>query len=242
MSNTSVFSAINRPVSSPTHDRELPVGNNPIQLYSMNTPNGAKVSIMLEEMLALGVEQSNYDAHLIDIIKGDQFSRAFHALNPNAKIPVIVDQSQPVPVRVFESGAILLYLAAKFKCFAPPHLKNECLSWLFWQASSAPYLGGGFGHFFHYADEKLQYPIDRYTMEVKRQLHLLDQRLSAERFICGNDYTIADISIWPWYGILVTEGMYGSRDFLGVDSYRHLRRWAEEVMARPAVQSGYRIF
>jgi GST-like protein len=216
-----------------------------LQLYSLATPNGVKVTVMLEELLAEGYHGAEYDAWLIDIQTGDQFGSGFVAINPNSKIPALLDVSGADPIRVFESGAILLYLAEKFDRFLPslqqPALRAECLSWLFWQMSSAPYLGGGFGHFYAYAPQKWQYPIDRYAMEVKRQLDVLDQRLADRRFLCDDNYTIADIAIFPWYGVLVLGELYGAAEFLDVASYRHVMRWAQEIVARPAVQRGRRV-
>jgi len=237
------FANINRPVAGPTHDKELPVGAHPLQLYSLATPNGVKVTVMLEELLALGHEGAEYDAWLINILEGDQFGSGFVAINPNSKIPALQDRSTSPPTRVFESGAILLYLAEKFGDFLPrdPSARAECFSWLFWQMSSAAYLGGGFGHFYAYAPEKWRYPIDRYTMEVKRQLDLLDRNLAERRFLCGDDYTIADIATAPWYGALVAGKLYDAGEFLDVQSYRHVQRWNEEVNARPAFQRGRRV-
>lgn len=234
------FAAINRPVAGPTHEKELPVGRHPLQLYSLGTPNGVKVTIMLEELLALGHAGAEYDAWLIRIGEGEQFGSGFVAVNPNSKIPALLDRSGPTPVRVFESGAILLHLAEKFGAFLPREgaARAECLSWLFWQMGSAPYLGGGFGHFYAYAPTRMQYPIDRFTMEVKRQLDVLDRRLAESRHVAGPDYTIADIAIWPWYGALVKGWLYDAAEFLDVASYAHVRRWADEIWARPAVKRG----
>jgi GST-like protein len=234
------FASINRPVSGPTHDRELPVGRHPLQLYSLGTPNGVKVTVMLEELLALGHQGAEYDAWLIRIGEGDQFGSGFVAINPNSKIPALLDRSGPRPIRVFESGAILVHLAEKFGAFLPTETaaRAECLSWLFWQMGSAPYLGGGFGHFFAYAPTKMEYPIDRFAMEVKRQLDVLDRRLAESRYLAGPDYTIADIATWPWYGGLVKGWMYGAAEFLQVQEYRHVVRWADEIGERPAVQRG----
>ncbi|MDR5734561.1 glutathione-dependent disulfide-bond oxidoreductase [Caballeronia sp. LZ025] len=234
------FANINRPVSGPTHDKPLPVGRHPLQLYSLATPNGVKVTVMLEELLALGHEGAQYDAWLIRIGEGEQFGSGFIDVNPNSKIPALLDRSHTKPVRVFESGAILLYLAEKFGAFLPtdPGQRAECLSWLFWQMGSAPYLGGGFGHFYAYAPAKMEYPIDRFAMEVKRQLDVLDKRLADSAFIAGDAYTIADIAIWPWYGGLVNGWLYDAAEFLSVHEYTHVRRWADIIGARPAVQRG----
>jgi len=234
------FANINRPVAGPTHDKELPIGKHPLQLYSLATPNGVKVTIMLEELLAQGVEGAEYDAWLIKIGDGAQFSSGFVDVNPNSKIPALMDHSMPAPTRVFESGAILFYLAEKFGAFMPsdPALRAECLSWLFWQMGSAPYLGGGFGHFYQYAPEKYEYPINRFTMEVKRQLDVLDRRLANNRYISGGEYTIADMAIWPWYGGLVSNKVYEAAEFLDAKSYRHVNRWAEDIGARDAVKRG----
>ena len=234
------FANINRPVSGPTHDKELPKGKHPLQLHSLATPNGVKVTIMLEELLALGHEGAEYDAYLINISEGDQFSSGFVALNPNSKIPALLDTSTPTPTRVFESGAILLYLADKFKAFIPtdPSERAETLSWLFWQMGSAPYLGGGFGHFYAYAPEKMEYPINRFAMEVKRQLDVLDQRLAENQYIAGEEYSIADIAIWPWYGGLMAHGIYEAAEFLETASYKHLNRWTNEIGEREAVKRG----
>ncbi|MFM0049714.1 glutathione-dependent disulfide-bond oxidoreductase [Caballeronia grimmiae] len=234
------FANINRPVSGPTHDKPLPVGRHPLQLYSLATPNGVKVTVMLEELLALGHEGAQYDAWLIRIGEGEQFGSGFVDVNPNSKIPALLDRSHTKPVRVFESGAILLYLAEKFGAFLPtdPGQRAECLSWLFWQMGSAPYLGGGFGHFYAYAPAKMEYPIDRFAMEVKRQLDVLDKRLADSAFVAGDAYTIADIAIWPWYGGLVNGWLYDAAEFLSVHEYTHVRRWADIIGARPAVQRG----
>jgi len=234
------FANINRPVAGPTHDKELPVGRHPLQLYSMGTPNGVKVTILLEELLAAGYSGAEYDAWLIRISEGDQFSSGFVAVNPNSKIPALLDRSGPEPIRVFESGAILLHLAEKFGLFLPSEgaARAECLSWLFWQMGSAPFLGGGFGHFYAYAPEKYEYPINRYAMEVKRQLDVLDRRLAESAYVAGPDYTIADMAIWPWYGQLALGLLYEAGEFLQVEEYRHLRRWADQLDARPAVQRG----
>jgi GST-like protein len=234
------FASINRPVSGPTHDKVLPVGKHPLQLYSLATPNGVKVTVMLEELLALGNTGAEYDAWLIRIGDGDQFGSGFVDINPNSKIPALVDRSGAKPVRVFESGAILLYLAEKFGAFVPtePAARAECLSWLFWQMGSAPYLGGGFGHFYAYAPTKIEYAIDRFAMETKRQLDVLDKRLAQSEYIAGSDYTIADIAIWPWYGGLVNGWLYSAAEFLSVQDYRNVQRWAELIGQRPAAQRG----
>ncbi len=234
------FANINRPIAGATHEKELPVGRHPLQLYSLGTPNGVKVTVMLEELLALGHTGAEYDAWLIRIHEGDQFGSGFVAANPNSKIPALVDRSGPVPVRVFESGSILLYLAEKFGAFLPtdPAARTECLSWLFWQMGSAPYLGGGFGHFYAYAPTKIEYAIDRFTMEVKRQLDVLDRRLADNPYLAGPDYTIADIAVWPWYGALSKGLLYGGGEFLQVQEYANVQRWTEQVAARPAVKRG----
>lgn len=234
------FASINRPVAGPTHDQELPVGLHPLQLYSMATPNGVKVTVMLEELLELGHKGADYDAWLIQIGEGDQFSSGFVSINPNSKIPAMVDHSGERPVRVFESGAILLYLAEKFDAFLPQdHAgRTETLSWLFWQMGAAPYLGGGFGHFYAYAPEKLEYPIDRFTMETKRQLDVLNRTLSDCDYIAGDNYSIADIAIYPWYGALVEGSLYDADEFLAVNEYAHIQRWAKTIAARPAVRRG----
>jgi GST-like protein len=234
------FANINRPIAGATHEAALPVGRHPLQLYSQGTPNGVKVTLMLEELLALGHSGAEYDAWLIRIGEGAQFSSGFVEINPNSKIPALVDRSGPTPIRVFESGAILLHLAEKFGAFLPSGgaARAECLSWLFWQMGSAPYVGGGFGHFYAYAPSRMEYPIDRFTMETKRQLDVLDQRLAAHEFIAGSDYTIADMAIWPWYGGLVKGWMYGAMEFLDVQSYKHVNRWADAIHARPAALRG----
>lgn len=243
--NGGKFAHINRPTAGARQEQALLRGTHPLQLYSLATPNGVKVTVMLEELLAQGCRGAEYDAWLIDIQKGDQFGSGFVSVNPNSKIPALLDVSGIEPIRIFESGAILLYLAEKFGCFVPslerPASRAECLSWLFWQMSSAPYLGGGFGHFYAYAPEKWQYPIDRYAMEVKRQLDVLDQHLADRRYLCDEAYTIADIAIFPWYGALVLGELYGAAEFLDVASYRHVVRWANEIMSRPAVQRGRRV-
>jgi GST-like protein len=234
------FASINRPVAGPTHEKDLPAGRHPMQLYSLGTPNGVKVTIMLEELLALGHSGAEYDAWLIRISEGEQFSSGFVAVNPNSKIPALLDRSGPEPVRVFESGAILMHLAEKFGAFLPTSgaARAETLSWLFWQMGSAPFVGGGFGHFYAYAPTKMEYPIDRYAMETKRQLDVLDRRLAESDYVAGPDYTIADMAIFPWYGGLAKGWLYGAAEFLDVASYRHLNRWAEQVFARPAVKRG----
>jgi GST-like protein len=237
------FASINRPVAGPTHDKTLPVGKHPLQLYSLATPNGVKVTVLLEELLALGHTGAEYDAWLIRINEGDQFSSGFVDVNPNSKIPALLDQSVEPGIRLFESGSILLYLAEKFGSFLPvdPAGRAETLNWLFWQMGAAPYLGGGFGHFFAYAPEKLEYPINRFTMEAKRQLDVLDRRLSENAYLAGNEYTIADIAVWPWYGQLVRGNLYSAAEFLAVDQYTHVQRWAEEIAERPAVIRGGRV-
>ncbi|MBY0511838.1 MAG: glutathione-dependent disulfide-bond oxidoreductase [Rhodospirillaceae bacterium] len=236
------FANINRPIAGPTHDKELPVGKHPLQLYSLATPNGQKVTILLEELLALGHGGAEYDAWLIKIHEGEQFGSGFVKVNPNSKIPALLDRSGPKPIRVFESGAILMYLAEKFGAFLPkdPGQRAEVLSWLFWQMGSAPYLGGGFGHFYAYAPIKIEYAIDRFTMETKRQLDVLDRRLAESAYLGGADYTIADIAVWPWYGALVLGGrLYGnSAEFLQVHDYKNVLRWAKAIDARPAVKRG----
>jgi GST-like protein len=234
------FANINRPVAGATHDKDLPVGRHPLQLYSLGTPNGVKVTIMLEELLALGHTGAEYDAWLIRIGEGEQFGSGFVAANPNSKIPALVDRSGPGPIRVFESGAILMHLAEKFGAFLPTETaaRAETLSWLFWQMGSAPYLGGGFGHFYAYAPSKMEYPIDRFAMEVKRQLDVLDRQLADNAFIAGADYTIADMAIWPWYGGLAKGWLYGAAEFLDVASYANVQRWADAVGERPAVKRG----
>jgi GST-like protein len=234
------FANINRPVSGPTHELELPRGKHPLQLYSLGTPNGIKVTVMLEELLALGHQGAEYDAWLIRINEGMQFSSGFVGVNPNSKIPALMDYSTPQPQRVFESGSILFYLAEKFKAFLPTDIakRTECMSWLMWQMGSAPYLGGGFGHFYAYAPTKIEYAIDRFAMEVKRELDVLNQRLAENRFVGGDEYTIADMAIWPWYGSLAKGERYESGEFLQVHEYTHVIRWADEIEARPAVQRG----
>jgi len=236
------FASINRPIAGPTHDKALPVGKHPFQLYSLATPNGVKATVMFEELLALGHTDAEYDAWVIDIGKGDQFSSGFVAVNPNSKIPALLDHSTSPPTRVFESGSILLYLAEKFGAFLPEGpARTECMNWLFWQMGSAPYLGGGFGHFYAYAPEKWQYPIDRFAMETKRQLDVLDRHLAQNRYLAGDDYSIADICVWPWYGALVLGKLYSAATFLSVHEYTHVVRWAEEIAERPAVRRGIRV-
>ena len=237
------FASINRPVAGPTHDKELPVGKHPLQLYSLATPNGVKVTILLEELLASGHSGAEYDAWLIRIGEGDQFSSGFVAVNPNSKIPALLDRSVEPAIRVFESGSILLYLAEKFGAFIPTDLagRTETLNWLFWQMGAAPYLGGGFGHFYAYAPEKLEYPINRFTMEVKRQLDVLDRRLAESPYLAGDTYTIADIAVWSWYGQLVRNTVYSAAEFLSAHEYTHVQRWAEEIANRPAVVRGLRV-
>jgi GST-like protein len=234
------FANINRPIAGATHEKQLPVGRHPLQLYSLGTPNGVKVTVMLEELLALGHTGAEYDAWLVRINAGEQFGSGFVAINPNSKIPALLDRSGPKPVRVFESGAILLYLAEKFGAFLPTDTvqRAECLSWLFWQMGSAPFLGGGFGHFYAYAPTKIEYAIDRYAMEVKRQLDVLDRRLAESPYLAGDEYTIADMSVWPWYGTLARGQLYDSGEFLQVQSYTHVLRWTNQVALRPAVQRG----
>ena len=235
------FANINRPIAGATSDKELPVGRHPLQLYSLATPNGVKVTVMLEELLALGHTGAEYDAWLIRINEGDQFGSGFVAVNPNSKIPALMDRSGPTPVRIFESGAMLIYLAEKFgSAFLPTDVaaRAECLSWLFWQMGSAPFLGGGFGHFYAYAPSKIEYPIDRYAMEVKRQLDVLNRRLAESRYVAGDDYTIADMAIWPWYGTLVKGQLYEAGEFLQVQQYTNVLRWTDEIAKRPAVRRG----
>jgi GST-like protein len=234
------FANINRPIAGATQERDLPVGSHPLQLYSLATPNGVKVTIMLEELLALGRSGAEYDAWLINIMNGDQFGSGFVGVNPNSKIPALLDRSGEKPIRVFESGAILLYLAEKFQAYLPTNAgaRAECLSWLFWQMGSAPFLGGGFGHFYAYAPIKIEYAIDRFAMEVKRQLDVLDRRLGESEYIAGDGYTIADMAIFPWYGGLAKGWLYGAAEFLSVEEYKNVQRWASMVLARPAVQRG----
>ena len=238
------FANINRPISGATHEKELPVGKHPLQLYSQGTPNGVKVTILLEELLAAGHSGAEYDAWLIQISEGDQFGSGFVAVNPNSKIPALMDRSGSTPQRVFESGAILMHLAEKFDAFLPTSgtARSECLSWLFWQVGSAPYLGGGFGHFYAYAPEKWEYPINRFAMETKRQLDVLDKHLAHHEYMAGDDYTIADMAIWPWYGGLALGKLYGDAGtFLAVQEYRNLQRWTQQLAARPAVKRGRRV-
>lgn len=238
--NGGQWAQINRPVSGATHDKALPIGKHPLQLYSMGTPNGQKITIMLEELLAAGKSDADYDAHLINISEGDQFSSGFVDINPNSKIPALVDHSQGQAVNIFESGSILFYLAEKFDLFLPQSIndRTQVMNWLFWLQGSAPYLGGGFGHFYAYADEKLEYPINRFTMEVKRQLDVLDKQLASHQYIAGDEYSIADIAMWPWYGNLVLGHLYNASEFLDVVSYTHVQRWATMILNRPAVQRG----
>ena len=238
--NGGQFAKINRPIAGPTHDKVLPVGRHPFQLYSLATPNGVKVTVMLEELLALGHSGAEYDAWLIRITEGDQFGSGFVEVNPNSKIPALMDHSGPTPIRLFESGAILLHLAEKFGAFLPKdgQARAECLSWLFWQMGSAPYLGGGFGHFYAYAPVKIEYAIDRFAMEVKRQLDVLDRRLGASEYLAGDTYSIADIAVWPWYGGLVKGLLYGAGEFLQVQDYKNVQRWTDTIAERPAVRRG----
>ncbi len=241
--NGGEFASINRPVAGATHAATLPEGNYPLQLYSLATPNGVKVTIMLEELLEMGITGAEYDAWLIRITEGQQFSSGFVSLNPNSKIPALLDKSADAPVRVFESGSILLYLAEKFSALLPedPASRTEVLNWLFWQMGSAPYVGGGFGHFYSYAPEKFEYPINRFTMETKRQLDVLERQLANQPYIAGTEYSIADVAIWPWYGALVRNGLYNAAEFLSVSDYPHLIEWAERIFNRPAVQRGQRV-
>ena len=234
------FANINRPIAGPTHEKDLPVGKHPMQLYSLGTPNGVKVTVMLEELLALGHAGAEYDAWLINIGAGDQFSSGFVSVNPNSKIPALLDRSGPEPIRVFESGAILVHLAEKFGAFLPtdPALRAETMSWLFWQVGSAPYLGGGFGHFYAYAPMKIEYAIDRFAMEVKRQLDVLDRRLAETRYLAGDEYTIADMAVWPWYGGMAKGLLYEGGEFLSVHEYKNVIRWTDELAERPAVKRG----
>lgn len=234
------FASINRPIAGATHDKALPQGNNPLQLYSLATPNGVKVTVMLEELLESGIKEAEYDAYPVRITEGDQFGSGFVGVNPNSKIPALLDNSVNPAIRVFESGSILLYLAEKFDAFLPKDTakRTETLNWLFWQMGSAPMLGGGFGHFYAYAPEKLEYPINRYAMEVKRQLDVLDRQLSNHRYIAGDDYTIADMAIWPWYGALVVNKVYEAAEFLETHTYKHVLRWTNELAERPAVRRG----
>ena len=237
------FASINRPTAGATHDKDLPVGEHALQLYSLATPNGVKVTVLLEELLEAGYSEAEYDAWLINIIEGDQFGSGFVAANPNSKIPAMVDHGTETPTRIFESGAIMVYLAEKFGAFLPTEssARAECMSWLFWQMGATPFLGGGFGHFYAYAPEKYEYPINRYTMEVKRQLDVLDQNLAQRPFMIGEDYSIADMAIYPWYGVLVTGEIYNAQEFLDVASYEHVNRWAREIEQRPGVQRGGRV-
>ena len=237
------WTKINRPISGATHEKTLPVGKNPLQLYSLATPNGVKVTVLLEELLELGITDAEYDAYLINIGEGDQFGSDFVAINPNSKIPALLDTSTEVPTRVFESGAILVYLAEKFGLFLPtePAARAECMSWLFWQMGSAPYLGGGFGHFYSYAPMKIEYCIDRFSMEVKRQLDVLDKNLAERQFLCGDDYNISDIAVYSWYGSLVVNTLYDAQEFLDTASYANVSRWANEIQSRPAVLRGQRV-
>ena len=242
--NGGKFASINRPVSGATHDKELPVGKHPLQLYSLATPNGVKVTVVLEELLALGHAGAEYDAWLIPIQEGAQFGSGFVAVNPNSKIPALLDRSDAgQPVRVFESGAILLYLAEKFGAFVPTDAaqRAECLSWLFWQMGSGPFLGGGFGHFYAYAPKKFEYPIDRFAMEVKRQMDVLDKRLAEHEYLAGSDYTVADMAVWPWYGAMAKGQLYEAGEFLQVHEYTHVVRWADQIAQRPAVQRGRKV-
>ncbi|WP_372759774.1 glutathione-dependent disulfide-bond oxidoreductase [Pseudoalteromonas sp.] len=237
------FASINRPIAGATHEQTLPIGKHTFQLYSLATPNGQKAAIMFEELLELGLTAAEYDAYLIDINQGDQFGSDFVAINPNSKIPALMDHSTSPPTRIFESGAILQYLAEKFSALVPTDFKakTECRNWLFWQMGSAPYLGGGFGHFYSYAPSKMQYPIDRFTMETKRQLDVLNRHLSAHEYMAGDEYSIADIAIWPWYGSLVLGNLYDAAEFLDVASYTHVQRWAKQISERPAVKRGRRV-
>ena len=241
--NGGKFANINRPESGATHDKALPQGKHPLQLYSLATPNGVKVTILLEELIEVGIKDAEYDAYLIDIMEGEQFSSGFVEINPNSKIPALLDTSTTPVTPLFESGAILLYLAEKFNCFIPQNANDraKCLSWLFWQMGSGPALGGGFGHFYAYAPEPLEYPINRFTMEVKRQLDLLNKHLANNKYMCGDTYTIADMAIWPWYGVLVRGDLYDAAEFLAVDEYPHLKAWADRIFERPAVQRGRRV-
>ncbi len=238
--NGGQFANINRPVSGATHEQELAQGEHPFQLYSLATPNGVKVTILFEELLAKGISAAEYDAYLVNISEGEQFSSGFVDVNPNSKIPALVDNSGDKPLKIFESGSILLHLAEKFNAFIPEDTQKraECLNWLFWQVGSGPFLGGGFGHFYNYAPEKFEYPIERFTMEVKRQLDVLDKHLANNTYMCGDEYTIADMAIWPWYGVLVRGGLYEAAEFLDVASYEHVQRWAEAIANREAVKRG----
>lgn len=238
--NGGKFANINRPMSGATHQKELPKGKHPFQLYSLATPNGVKVTVMFEELIELGIQQAEYDAYIVNIMEGEQFGNEFVEINPNSKIPALLDMSTNPPTRLFESGSILLYLAEKFDAFIPKDAakRAECLSWLFWQMGSAPMLGGGFGHFYAYAPEKYQYPIDRYTMEIKRQLDVLDKQLEKNAFISGDEYTIADMAIWPWYGALVKNEVYEAAQFIEAHTYKNVLRWADDIAKRPAVKRG----
>jgi GST-like protein len=238
--NGGKFAGINQPKAGSRYEKELPIGRHPLQLYSLGTPNGVKVTIMLEELLALGYSGAEYDAWLITIVDGDQFGSGFVKINPNSKIPALLDRSMPTPIRVFESGSILLYLAEKFDAFVPKDLatRTEMMNWLFWQMGSAPYVGGGFGHFYAYAPYKMEYPIDRFTMEVKRQLDVLDQRLKANEYLAGSEYTIADMAAFPWYGALVKGWLYGAAEFIGANEYLNVQRWVDTILERPAVKRG----
>jgi GSH-dependent disulfide-bond oxidoreductase len=237
------FANINRPTAGATHNKELPVGKHPLQLYSLATPNGVKVTILLEELLAKGIQAAEYDAWYIDINEGDQFGSGFVDVNPNSKIPALMDHSTTPATRIFESGAIMVYLAEKFNAFIPtdPSEKAECLSWLFWQMGSAPFLGGGFGHFYAYTPEKIEYPINRYAMEVKRQLDVLDKNLAERQFLCGDDYNISDMAVYAWYGVLVQGKLYDAGEFLDVDSYKNVVRWSNQIKQRQAVKRGRRV-
>jgi GST-like protein len=238
--NGGKFANINRPIAGTTHDKALPVGEHPFQLYSLATPNGVKTTVMLEELVELGIKEAEYDAYLINIMEGEQFGNEFVEINPNSKIPALLDMSTTPPTRIFESGAILVYLAEKFNVFLPvePAQRAEVMSWLFWQMGATPMLGGGFGHFYAYAPEKYQYPIDRYTMEVKRQLDVLDKQLANNKFIAGDEYTIADMAIWPWYGALVKNEVYEAAEFIEAHTYKNVIRWTDEIAQRPAVKRG----
>lgn len=237
------FANINRPIAGATHDKELPIGKHPLQLYSLATPNGVKVTILLEELLALGKTEAEYDAWLINISEGDQFGSDFTQINPNSKIPALLDHSTTPPTRIFESGAIMVYLAEKYGAFLPtePAQRAECMSWLFWQMGSAPFLGGGFGHFYAYAPSKQEYPINRYAMEVKRQLDVLDRNLATRQYLCGDDYNIADMAVYAWYGVLIEGKLYEAAEFLDVQSYKNIVRWARDIHDRPAVKRGKRV-
>jgi GST-like protein len=234
------FGRLNRPTAGATHERELPVGRHPLQLYSLGTPNGVKVTILLEELLALGHSGAEYDAWLVNIQEGEQFGTGFVAVNPNSKIPALIDRSYAQPIRIFESGAILLYLAENFGAFLPtePQERAECLSWLFWQVGSTPYMGGGFGHFYRYAPVKIEYAINRYTIEIKRQMDVLNRRLAESEYLAGESFSIADVAVWPWYGLLVEGKMYDAGEYLQVQEYAHLRRWSDTIGQRPAVVRG----